>query len=183
MTQVTNVYQGFAEGFFAMYITGPWNIGEFSRRLPADMQDKWMTAPMPGPTAGEPGVSLAGGSSLVVFRASKHKDAAWKLIEYLAQSDVQFEFYKLTGDLPARRESWEYAELRDNRHIAAFHRQLGYVRSTPKIPEWERIAMKLQEVCEAVSIGKADVRTALNAFDGDVNRILEKRRWIVENAK
>ena len=29
--------------------SGPWNIGEFKRRLPADRQDSWMTAPLPGP--------------------------------------------------------------------------------------------------------------------------------------
>ena len=36
----------------------PWNIGEFKRRLPADRQDSWMTAPLPGPDG--PGASIAG---------------------------------------------------------------------------------------------------------------------------
>src|SRR5437867_3513464 len=43
-TQVANVYQGFAEGDFAMFITGPWNVGEFRKRLPPEMKGKWMTA-------------------------------------------------------------------------------------------------------------------------------------------
>ena len=34
-TQVANVWQEFGRGTFAFYITGPWNIGEFRRRLPA----------------------------------------------------------------------------------------------------------------------------------------------------
>src|SRR5713101_4383767 len=46
ITRVTNLYQGISEGFFAMYITGPWNIGEFRKRLPPELQDKWMTAPL-----------------------------------------------------------------------------------------------------------------------------------------
>ncbi len=71
-TQIVNLYQSFAEGYFAMYITGPWNIGEFKRRLPDSLQDAWMTAPLPGPS-GDIGVSLAGGSSLVMFRSSEHK--------------------------------------------------------------------------------------------------------------
>ena len=32
---VANVYQDFARGDFAFFITGPWNLGEFARRLPA----------------------------------------------------------------------------------------------------------------------------------------------------
>ncbi|HKO55591.1 MAG TPA: extracellular solute-binding protein, partial [Thermoanaerobaculia bacterium] len=60
-TQIANLYQQFAQGDFAMYITGPWNVGEFRKRLPAEMQDKWATAPLPARTAGQPsGVSMAG---------------------------------------------------------------------------------------------------------------------------
>ena len=49
--------------------SGPWNIGEFRRRLPAERQDDWTTAPLPGPDG--PGVSIAGGSSLVDLPRSR----------------------------------------------------------------------------------------------------------------
>ncbi|MDQ3471662.1 MAG: extracellular solute-binding protein, partial [Pseudomonadota bacterium] len=49
-TEISNVYDEFARGRFAFYITGPWNIGEFKSRLPTDLQDDWMTAPLPGPS-------------------------------------------------------------------------------------------------------------------------------------
>src|SRR3546814_1518231 len=48
-TQVANVWDEFDRGRFAFYITGPWQIGEFRRRLPPDRQNIWATAPMPGP--------------------------------------------------------------------------------------------------------------------------------------
>ncbi len=41
---IANAYQEFARGTFAMWITGPWNIGEFQRRLPPDMQHSWATS-------------------------------------------------------------------------------------------------------------------------------------------
>src|SRR2546427_12297773 len=89
-----------------MWITGPWNVGEFRRRLPADFQDKWGIAPMPGPDGAASGISLAGGSSLVVFRASRHQAAAWKLVEFLSRPEQQLRVYRLSGDLPARLEAW-----------------------------------------------------------------------------
>ena len=86
-TQISNIHDEFARGHFAFIITGPWNIGEFKRRMPADRQDDWMTAPLPGPTG--PGLSIAGGSSLGLFARSQHKAAAWKLVEYLSRPEVQ----------------------------------------------------------------------------------------------
>src|SRR6266705_3044740 len=76
INDVGNIYQEFARGTFAMWITGPWNIGEFRRRTPPDFQDKWGTAPLPGPEGAASGVSLAGGSSLVVFHASRQRGGA-----------------------------------------------------------------------------------------------------------
>ncbi len=71
VSQVTNVYQAFAEEYFSMYISGPWNISEFKKWMTGDLQDKWMTAPLPGPDANTKGVSLAGGSSLVISQRFK----------------------------------------------------------------------------------------------------------------
>ena len=57
--QVGNVYQDFARGDYAFFITGPWNLGFFASELPAELQDAWATAPMPAPddraTPGAPG--------------------------------------------------------------------------------------------------------------------------------
>jgi multiple sugar transport system substrate-binding protein len=179
ITQVTNIYQGISEGYFAGYITGPWNIGEFRRRIPPALQGLWMTAPMPGPDSSSPGVSLAGGSSLVIFRASRQKEAAWRLMEYLSEPARQLEFYALTGDLPARRESWLDTTMTGNVYVRAFFQQLLHVRPTPKIPEWEQIAMKAQEYAEVVSNRRMSVRETLAALDREVDVILEKRRWLV----
>ena len=46
-----------------MYISGPWNVQEFRRRMAPAMQDKWMTAPWPSVDGEAVGVSNAGGSA------------------------------------------------------------------------------------------------------------------------
>lgn len=179
ITHVVNVYQGFAEGFFSMYVTGPWNVGEFRRRLPPDMQGKWMTAALPGPVGGRPGNSLAGGSSLVMSRTAEYKDAVWKLIEYLSEPDQQRAFYRITGNLPARKEVWNDSVLANDLYTHAFRVQLNHVTAPPTIPEWEQIAMKLQEAAEVGSVGNVPLLEVLNNLDRDVNVILAKRRWLL----
>jgi multiple sugar transport system substrate-binding protein len=177
--QVANLYQDFAAGFFAVYVSGPWNIGEFAARLPAALADKWATTPMPGRDPSRPGVSIAGGASLAVVHGAPRADAAWKLVEYLSETAQQVAFYRLTGDLPAQQSAWKDDALAHNRYAAAFRTQLQFVRATPKIPEWERIADKISQYAEAAVRDETTTEAAADALDADVDALLEKRRWML----
>jgi multiple sugar transport system substrate-binding protein len=174
---VSNVWSEFARGYFSFYISGPWNIGEFKRRLPADRQASWMTAPLPGPDG--PGASIAGGSSLVVFDTSHVKLAAWQWIEYLSRPDIQRRFHELTGDLPPRRTTWSESGLAQDSYARAFRDQLERVKSAPKVPEWERIADEMRLVAERTVHGELSIDAAAAELDARTNRILEKRRWLL----
>ena len=178
---VSNVWSEFGRGYFSFYISGPWNIGEFKRRLPPEAQGSWMTAPLPGPDG--PGASTAGGSSLVVFRASRAKDAAWQLIEYLSQPEIQRRFHALTGDLPPRRESWAGEDLARDVYAQAFRDQLERVKPAPRVPEWERIASAMQIVAEHAVHGDLSADEAARELDLRADAILEKRRWLLSRGE
>jgi len=180
-TEISNLYQEFARSYFNMYITGPWNLGEFARRLPPELQDAWATAPLPGPAG--PGLSMAGGSSLVVMRSSRRKADAWRLLEFLSRPDQQARFYRLTGDLPARREAWRDSALRADPRARAFEEQLARVAPWPKVPEWEQITTLVLDRTESAVRGSTPPDSALAALDRDVDRVLEKRRWLLERAR
>jgi multiple sugar transport system substrate-binding protein len=182
-TQVANVYQGFAQGDFAMYITGPWNVGEFRKRLPPSMNGKWMTTPMPAPRAElYPGTSMAGGASFVIFRDSKKKDAAWKLIEFLSEPAQQVRFYELTQDLPAHRDAWKVPAVANDPPLAAFRVQLEHVVPLPRVPEYEQIATDVAEDQEAVVRRRMTIEQMVADLDAKANRTLEKRRWVLARA-
>ncbi len=176
--EIANLYQEFSRGTFAMYISGPWNLGEFRRRLPPEQQNAWGTAALPGPTGPQSGVSLAGGSSLVVFRSSRHQALANELVEYLSRPEQQARFYRLTGDLPARREAWADSALAQDREADAFRIQLERAVPTPMVPEWEEVTTKLMDHVEAAVRGGQAPAAALAALDGDVDRLLERRRYL-----
>jgi multiple sugar transport system substrate-binding protein len=176
-TQISNVWQEFAKGYFVYYITGPWNIGEFKRRLPQSVQDDWMTAPMPGPDG--PGASIAGGASLVLFRKSRQKPEAWKLLEFLSEPEIQARFYELTGNLPSRRTAWLAPAFSGDPYTRAFGEQLNRVEPAPQVPEWERIVQKMRLCAEEVIHGKRTIDDALAVFNRDVDELLEKRRWLI----
>ena len=176
--QISNVWDEFARGAFTFYITGPWSIGEFKRRLPETLQASWMTAPLPGPEG--PGYSVAGGSSLVVFSHSPRKKAAWQLVQYLSQRDVQLRFHALTGNLPPRRSAWSDESLRQDIHARAFREQLERVKPASMVPEWERIATEMQLVAEHMIQGSGlTIDEAAAEMDRRADRILDKRRWML----
>ena len=174
---ISNVWTEFARGYYSFYVSGPWNISEFKARLPAQLQDAWGTAPLPGPDG--PGASIAGGSSLVIFKASPHQQAAWQLVEYLSRPEVQRRFYAMVGDMPPRRTSWENSSLTEDRYAQAFREQLERAKPTPKVPEWERIATEIQLVGEQLAYGSLSVNQAAAELDRRTDRILEKRRWML----
>jgi multiple sugar transport system substrate-binding protein len=187
--QVANVVQEFGRGSFAFYISGPWSIGEFKRRLPAELQDQWGTAALPGPVAGQGhGSSVAGGASLVMFKRSNVKPLAWKLIEYLARPAMQLDFYRLTGNLPPRRSSWQLpladgSSLSEDRHAKAFATQLDRVVAAPAVPEWERIAQEMQLFAARAAFQGISIDVTVRGLDQRVDEMLEKRRWMLDRAR
>ncbi|WP_028917300.1 sugar ABC transporter substrate-binding protein [Pseudoxanthomonas sp. J35] len=177
-TQISNVWDEFFNGFYAFYLSGPWNIREFRKRQPPALAGEWGTMPLPGPDG--PGAGIAGGTSLVVFRDSPRKEQAWKLVEFLSRPDIQQRFHALIGNLPPRRSTWEHPALAQDELSRAFRDQLERVRPAPRVLEWERIAQEMRIASERVVRGGQSQDQALRELDERVDAILEKRRWLRE---
>jgi multiple sugar transport system substrate-binding protein len=114
-----------------------------------------------------------------MFKRSQRKEVAWEVVEYLSRPEVQLEFYRLSGDLPARVSSWSDPLLAEDPQAAAFLVQLDRVRPVPRVAEWERIASRLFERAEEAIHGGRSNDSVLGSLDRDVDRILAKRRWVL----
>ena len=179
--QTGNIYQGFARGRIAFLVSGPWNLGEFERRLPQDLQDDWATAPLPVPDgATYPGISIAGGASLAVRADTRYAEAARALVAFLSAPEQQLAFYRETGDLPVRMSAWTKGGLSDTPRVSAFWQQLQQVHGVPAIPEWERIATLVMRHAERAARGLSSADDALAAIDKETDTMLEKRRWLMD---
>jgi len=179
--QVSNPWEEFGRGAYVFYLSGPWNIGEFRKRLPASQQGEWSTAPLPGPDG--PGDSVAYGSSLAIPRTSRHQDAAWALVEYLSRPRVQQRFYELLGDLPPRRSAWESAELKGDPKLRAFREQLERLAPAPPVPEWEQVVNMMQDIAARAIAGQLTVDQATAQMDAQANTMLAKRRWVLSRER
>ena len=79
-------------------------------------------------------------------------------------------------------EAWGDTALTRDPNMRAFGAQLEHVVATPKVPEWEQIAMRVQDQVERVVRRATSADSALAGLDRDVDRMLEKRRWLRQRA-
>ncbi|HMH66315.1 MAG TPA: ABC transporter substrate-binding protein, partial [Pinirhizobacter sp.] len=107
----------------------------------------------------------------------------WQLVEFLSRPDIQRQFYDLLGDMPPRRSSWEGGTLANDPKARAFRDQLERVVPSPAVPEWERIATEMQLVAAQAVAGQISIDDAAAEIDRRTDRILEKRRWVLDHAK
>ena len=150
-TQLGNPYQEFSRGYVAMWITGPWNLGEFRRRLPpraAGLLDDRARA-----RAGRAGVAGLLARGRLLARASsgrsKQKDAAWTLRRVpLAARDPDALLRALGRPARAAGEPGTTRRSPATTKARAFRDQLAHVTPLPRVPEWEQIAQKLPEDLE-----------------------------------
>src|SRR5260370_7503099 len=92
----------------------------------------WMPALLPSPRGHA--ATSTGGGSLAIFRRSPRMDAAWKLVEFLSRPPVQQEFYRLSGNLPARRSAWAAPPLANAPSAPPFRPRLDPLPPPPHAP-------------------------------------------------
>ncbi|MDZ7270881.1 MAG: extracellular solute-binding protein, partial [candidate division KSB1 bacterium] len=168
---LTDLFQAFESGYYAMFFSGPWMVAQLKQNCPT-LTGRWMVAPMPTFRTAD---SWAGGCNLVLFRKSKHKAEAWRVVEFLSRPEVQREWYRLTSDLPAVEDAWSDSTLTSDPFIQVFHTQLQHTRPAPQVPEWEQIAARINRWLEAAVYGKVTVDQALEALARDIHSIMRKR--------
>jgi multiple sugar transport system substrate-binding protein len=132
------VEEQFKGGRIATWIGGPWVLASAKR---AD-DEAWVreargnigVAQMPvGPTGKF--YTFVGGSNLMVFKSSRHKNEAWQLIKYLSRDNTQTAYARLMGMFPARLAP-QRKQGKVDANQAAFYQAITHGRTYAPIPQW-----------------------------------------------
>ncbi|RCK80944.1 MAG: N-Acetyl-D-glucosamine ABC transport system, permease protein 1 [Candidatus Ozemobacter sibiricus] len=167
----SDFFAAFASGTYPMTIGGPWMIWEFEKRLP-DLVDRIATARLPRAITG---TSFLGGSNLAIFRRCRHKDWAWKLLEFMASREAQARWFEIAKGLPSLRAAWDLPGLADNPMLPAFREQLEDARSPPCVPEWEAMSDALWRTIDEVLWERLSPASAPAVLEARLARVLEKQ--------
>lgn len=134
------VSSNFNQGTCAMYFDGPYEVKTLTTPPQQGGAAESITARnfgvVPNPKGPKGRFTFIGGSNLAIFKASKHKDEAWKVIKHLIKKESQLAYCKACGFLPSRMEVFNdpYFSVDPKRRV--FKEAIKYGRTYPCIPSW-----------------------------------------------
>ncbi len=158
----------FVSGDLGMLVAGSGESAQLNKAGGDGFDQKYAVATFP---KNKSATAFVGGSNLVVFKNSKSSAAAWKLIQWLSQPDVQVKWYETAGGLPAVQSAWQVPELASNKNLAVFGEQLKDTNSPPPTATWLQVADLFgQQIDQMVKAGKSPADT-LSAIQSQADQI------------
>ncbi|WP_224547229.1 ABC transporter substrate-binding protein [Mesorhizobium sp. CA16] len=161
----------FKQGKVGMMITAPFLSNQIKEEAP---KLKYGVAAIPaGPTGarGTYGVT----DSIIMFKNSKNKDEAWKLLDFLFTKEQRAKFTQGEGFLPVNKEEAKMDYYVNNADLAAFTALLPDARFAPVIPGWEEIAQITSDAMQKIYLGSATPEAALKEAADKANAVLTKK--------
>lgn len=123
----------FNEGEFGAMFSGAYEIATLRREKP-ELAEKVGTAPFPAGPKGR--YAFFGGSGLSVFKTSKNKEAAFKVIEYLMTPEAQVAYQEKCGNLPTVKAAYETDFIANEEMREAFKVQADFGKAYPSVAGW-----------------------------------------------
>ncbi|MDX8478287.1 sugar ABC transporter substrate-binding protein [Mesorhizobium sp. VK24D] len=160
----------FKQGKVGMMITAPFLSNQIKEEAP---KLKYGVAAIPaGPTGarGTYGVT----DSIIMFKNSKNKDEAWKLLDFLFTKEQRAKFTQGEGFLPVNKEEAKMDYYVNNADLAAFTALLPDARFALVIPGWEEIAQITSDAMQKIYLGSAEPEAALKDAAAKANGVLKK---------
>ncbi|RUW54205.1 MULTISPECIES: sugar ABC transporter substrate-binding protein [unclassified Mesorhizobium] len=159
----------FKQGKVGMMITAPFLSNQIKDEAPSL---KYGVAAIPaGPTGarGTYGVT----DSMIMFKNSKNKDEAWKLMDFLFTTEQRAKFTQGEGFLPVNKEEAKMDYYVNNADLAAFTALLPDARFAPIIPGWEEVAQITSDAMQKIYLG-GDPEAGLKEAAVKANAVLKK---------
>ncbi|HEX2963723.1 MAG TPA: extracellular solute-binding protein [Ignavibacteriales bacterium] len=162
----------FASRHLAMAMDGPWNLPRYNDIL---KNLNWAFAPLPaGPNKQ---ATIVGGEYLAIFKQSQHPDAAWEFVKWMTKPEVQAFWAMKSGYLPIRHavknvpEFQEYLNKNPNFKVFVDQMEVGVAQKSIDYGGLQ-ITRHIAEAIEKSTVGKMDVKKALDESADKSNRLL-----------
>jgi len=160
----------FNSGKIAMLFTGPWDLSGFPdveygvQVLPADQNHQ----------------TISGPDQWVLFdNGSERRDAAWEFLKWFTSSEQAMAFSLATGDLPIRASQTDLPDY--PKYVAKYpgidmfvKNQANAEKARPVLATYNEISQAMGQALQAVLLGKAEPKQALDQAAQQVDQILSQ---------
>lgn len=152
------VQEEFTSGHTPFAIDYPFVASVAEEGGPA--KGKFAYIPFPAGPSGKPGSAL-GGEMLAINAKSEHAAAAYKLIEYLTEPEVQVTRAEACGDPPSLPAAYTEALYKKDPVFKSVKELNTYAQPRPVSPKYLQISESLQDAFSSVFANSASPKSAL----------------------
>ncbi len=145
----------FKQGRLGMVITAPFLINQIAKESP-NLQ--YGIVPVPKGTTQS---TYAVTDSIVMFKNSKVKEAAFKFLDFLFQKQPRVLFNKNEGFLPTTKAVADDPYFADDPRLKVFVNLMPNAHFAPVISGWEDVAKDVIDALQSVYLGNAQPAPAL----------------------
>jgi multiple sugar transport system substrate-binding protein len=159
----------FKQGKVATVITAPFLSNQIKTEAP---KLNYGVAPIPSGPDGAKG-TYGVTDSIVLFENSKHKETAFKFLDFLFTAQQRTKFDKIEGFLPVNAEEAKNPYFADDADLKVFTSLLPDARFAPVIPGWEDIAQTTSNAIQKIYLGQGDPEGTLKEAAQKINETLK----------
>ncbi|MGH2549144.1 MAG: extracellular solute-binding protein [Thermomicrobiales bacterium] len=156
--------QELAENNAAIIVDGPWMPAVFAAQYP---DFKYGLATFPAGPGGS--ISVVGGENIVLFEASKNKEAALAFAQFVSTPAPQLAMAS-TGQMPVLTELTTSTDVPD--YFATFLTQLQTAQPRTPSPAWPKIDEAIGNAVLLALTGEQDAQSALDDAAAAVDELL-----------
>lgn len=159
--------QGFISGTAPMVISGPYLAAAIKGTAP-QLDGKWNVALLP---RNAKGTSLFAGSNMGVWAKSKHVAASLRLLDYLAKTNAQLNWFKATNELPTAKSALADPALNSDPMVKIYSDQLQDAKLLPLVPKWDKISQALLDSLNSIVLKGSDQTSTLAKLNATVSSL------------
>jgi multiple sugar transport system substrate-binding protein len=116
--------------------------------------------------------SVNGSEGWGILKVSQNKDAAWKLLEYMASPAWQKKAAIVAGDYPVLSSLYSDPDLQKNvQDFPIYGEQFKYLAVRPQVASYTQASDVIQKHLHEALLGKAKPKEAMDAAADEVNKL------------
>ncbi|MCF1494368.1 extracellular solute-binding protein [Agrobacterium vitis] len=158
----------FKQGRLGMVLSLPFLSGQIQKEAP---NIKYGIAPIP---EGTNAATYAVTDSIVMFKNTRHKQAAWAFLDQLFSQDARIEFTKGEGFLPTTKSEAEDPFFQNNADLKAFVDLLPNAKFAPLIANWEGVSTAVIRNLQLLYLGEKSPKEAMDAANAEAAQAMQQ---------
>lgn len=160
-----DAWDGIKTGEYAMFFEGPWFFGSYEDNLAQGIEAALI------PTFNGKSASVVGGENIVIFEASKYKEASYEFLKFMTSEEVQLVMLDC-GQIPVLKSLVTNEKVTSNPVWSIYMKQLESASARIPSPNHTEIGQVWSNAMTNIFVNHADVKTELESAAAQIDGLL-----------